>query len=293
MLRRLGKLSGGVFSAATVVLAAGCGEYGEPVIGGGATVVPQVVFIASEADAAGADAAAGSDASAEVATGSIRGRVQLTGTAPTMELLVKQGADIKDKEVCAAVDVPNERLQVSGDGGVANVFVYLQKAPKGGRPVVTPAEPFVFDQKNCRFYPHTVVLPVNQTVRVLSNDSVAHNTHTYPSKNNSVNSGVAPMDRDGKLEIVYRKAEAVPLAVKCDYHAWMNAWHLPLDHPYGAVTNENGEFAISDLPVGTHSFVVWHEAADGNFVQRKLAVEVKAGEETEVKVEYPSSMLKL
>jgi len=290
------KFRSGVFgltSAAAVICAAGCSEYGQPAVGGGATVVPQVVFLASDAGAADAETSVAAEASSEVALGSIRGRVQMVGGAPEMKLLVKAGDDIKDKEVCAAVDVPDERLMVSGDGGVANVFVYLQKAPKGGRPLETPAEPFVFDQKNCRFYPHTVVLPVNQTVRVLSNDSVAHNTHTYPSKNNSVNSGVAPMDRDGKLEIVYRKAEAVPLAVKCDYHAWMNAWHLPLDHPYGAVTNEAGEFAIADIPAGTHSFVVWHEAADGNFVQRKLAVEVKAGEETEVKIEYPATLLKL
>ncbi|MEY4189098.1 MAG: hypothetical protein RIT02_4132 [Planctomycetota bacterium] len=280
-------------SGAMLSLSVGCTEYGQPAVGGGASVVPQVVFLASESESGDAESAGGAEATSEVAVGSIRGRVQIVGSVPEMKLLVKAGDDIKDKEVCAAVDVPDERLMVSNDGGVANVFVYLQKAPKGGRPVTAPAEPFVFDQKNCRFYPHTVVLPVNQTVRVLSNDSVAHNTHTYPSKNNSVNSGVAPMDREGKLEIVYRKAEAVPLAVKCDYHTWMNAWHLPLDHPYGAVTNEAGDFAIADIPAGTHSFVVWHEAADGNFVQRKLAVEVKPGEETEVKIEYPAALLKL
>jgi len=280
-------------SGAMLSLSVGCTEYGQPAVGGGASVVPQVVFLASESESGDAESAGGAESTSEVAVGSIRGRVQIVGSAPEMKLLVKAGDDIKDKEVCAAVDVPDERLMVSNDGGVANVFVYLQKAPKGGRPVTAPAEPFVFDQKNCRFYPHTVVLPVNQTVRVLSNDSVAHNTHTYPSKNNSVNSGVAPMDREGKLEIVYRKAEAVPLAVKCDYHTWMNAWHLPLDHPYGAVTNEAGDFAIADIPAGTHSFVVWHEAADGNFVQRKLAVVVKPGEETEVKIEYPAALLKL
>lgn len=282
-----------VATAALASVSAGCSEYGQPTIGGGASVVPQVVFLSSAEAAAGGEAAEGAEGAGEVAVGSIRGRVMLTGGTPTMKLLVKAGDDIKDKEVCAAVDVPDERLMVSGDGGVANVFVYLQKAPKGGRAVEAPAEPFVFDQKNCRFYPHTVVLPVGQTVKVLSNDGVAHNTHTYPAKNTSVNSGVAPMDREGKLTVVYKKAEAIPVAVKCDYHAWMNAWHLPLDHPYGAVTNENGEFAIADLPVGKHSFVVWHEAADGNFVQRKLAVEVKAGETTDVQVEYPAALLKL
>jgi hypothetical protein len=41
----------------------------------------------------------------------------------------------------------------------------------------------------------------------------------------------------------------------------MSAWQLPLDHPYGAVTNENGEFSIQNLPAGKHKFTIWHEAA--------------------------------
>ena len=276
-----------VVSASILLSALGCGK-----IGGGATVVPDVTFLPAGGEEA-TEASAESAELGDAAYGSFSGRLVLTGTVQPLPLIVKQGAEIKDKEVCAAVDVPDERLVVSGDGGVANAFIYLAKAPKGGKALTEAADPFVFDQKNCRFYPHSVVLPVNRVVKVLSNDSVAHNTHTYPGKNQSVNSGVAPMDRDGKLEIVYRKSESVPLAVKCDYHAWMNAWHLPLDHPYACVTDENGGFSIPDLPVGQHSFVVWHEAANGNFVQRKLAVEIKAGEQTDLKIDYPVDLLKL
>ena len=122
---------------------------------------------------------------------------------------------------------------------------------------------------------------------------MAHNTHTYPQKNPSVNSGVAPEDREGKLSFTYRKAESVPLSVKCDYHTWMTAYQLPVDHPYAAVTDENGAFTIPDLPAGKHSFIVWHEAADGGFVERKLAVEIKSGESTEMQIDYPADRLKL
>ncbi len=262
----------------------GCSEYG-----GGAVTIPQVAFI-PDASNDGGDADGGGAVVSD-AVGSIRGRVIMSGGAPALPLLVSMGTDVKDAEVCAAVDVPDERLQLSSDGGVANVFVYLGKKPPGGRPLEASGETMFFDQKNCRFFPHTMIVPVDQTVKVLSSDSVAHNTHTYPSKNNSVNSGVAPNDREGKLEILYSKAESVPLAVKCDYHAWMNAWHLPLDHPFGAVTNENGEFSISDLPVGKHSFIVWHEAAKGNFVERKLEVEVREGETTDLTIDYPVASL--
>ena len=95
------------------------------------------------------------------------------------------------------------------------------------------------------------------------------------------------------MSFTYRKAESVPLSIKCDYHTWMKAYQLPVDHPYAAVTDENGAFTIPDLPPGKHSFVVWHEAADGGFVERKFAVEIKSGETTEMQIDYPADRLKL
>jgi hypothetical protein len=73
----------------------------------------------------------------------------------------------------------------------------------------------------------------------------------------------------------------------------MTAYQLPIDHPYAAVTDENGQFTIPDLPTGKHSFILWHEAADGGFVERKLAVEIKSGETTEMQIDYPVEKLKL
>jgi len=265
----------------------GCGSYG-----GGAGVVPEVSFIAA-GGAEEASAESSADATAELPVGSLKGRVVLSGGASSLPLLIAKGSAVKDAEVCAAEDVPDERLVLGPDNSVANVFVYLAKAPKGAKPAVVPADPFLFDQKTCRFLPHATIIPVKQIVKVLSNDSVAHNTHTFPNKNAPTNSTVNPMDRDGLVSFAYTKAEAVPLAVKCDFHAWMSAWHLPLDHSFGAVSNSTGEFEIADIPAGKHSFVVWHEAANGGFVQRKLEVEIKAGETAEVSVDYPASLLKL
>ncbi len=266
--------------------AAGCSQ------SGGAHVVPTVTFVAADAGET-AEVESSTDSVVMGEPGSFNGKVVFVGTQAALPPLIAMEADVKDKEVCAAVDVPDERLVLGESNGVANVFIYLAKAPKGGKELVAPEEPYMFDQKNCRFLPHCVVLPIGQTVKVLSDDTVAHNTHTYPNKNQSVNSGVAPGDREGKLEFVYRKAEAQPLSVKCDYHTWMTAYHLPLDHPYGAVTDANGGFTIPDLPPGKHTFVVWHEAADGNFVERKLAVEIASGVATTMEIGFPAEKLKL
>jgi len=282
-----------IIAIAILAGAAGCSDV--PDFGGGASVVPVVTFVASDSGAVVASEApaesTGSAASGE--PGTFTGKVVITGSVTALPPLFRQGAAIKDPAVCAAVDVPDERLVLGDGNAVKGVFVYLNKAPRNGKPLTAPAEPFMFDQKNCRFFPHCVIIPVGQMVKVLSDDSVAHNTHTYPQKNPSVNSGVAPGDREGKLDFTYRKAESVPLSIKCDYHTWMTAYQLPVDHPYADVTDENGAFTIADLPPGKHSFVVWHEAADGGFVERKFAVEIKSGETTEMQIDYPSDRLKL
>jgi len=269
---------------------AGCSEYS-----GGAYVVPEVTFVPAETTGAAAESVGDvADEPIEVASpGTFTGKVVLVGGGAGLPPLIAMGADVKDKEVCAAVDVPDERLVVGNGNGVANVFIYLPKAPKNFKSLEPPADPFLFDQKNCRFLPHCVVIPTGQTVKVLSDDSVAHNTHTYPNKNQGVNSGVAPGDREGKLEFVYRKSEAQPLSVKCDYHTWMTAYHLPLDHPFAAVTDADGGFTIADLPAGKHTFTVWHEAVDGNFVERKLVVDIQPGGETDMQIELSADKLKL
>ena len=46
---------------------------------------------------------------------------------------------------------------------------------------------------------------------------------------------------------------------KCDVHGWMNAYVGVLDHPYFAVSDENGKFALNSLPPGTYTIEAWHE----------------------------------
>ena len=37
---------------------------------------------------------------------------------------------------------------------------------------------------------------------------------------------------------------------KCDVHGWMNAYVGVLDHPFFAVTDEDGKFELKGLPPG-------------------------------------------
>lgn len=216
--------------------------------------------------------------------GTISGQVVLKEDAPKPVLLHAKGANIKDAAVCAAADTYKDDLVVDASTkGIANVFVYLYRAPKDIHPeAAKPAPKVIFDQEKCLFKPHALVVQAGQTVEVLNSDPIAHNTHTYPLRNQAVNILVAPNTPAGEgVEVATNTRESLPHQVKCDYHPWMMAYWLVLDHPYAAATDAQGNFKIENLPVGEHEFRVWHERA--GYLDRKYAVTVKAGDNAPLK----------
>lgn len=211
------------------------------------------------------------------------GKVVFEGTPPNLPPKVQQGdQSARDAAVCAAETIPDQSLLVK-DGGLANVFIYLEKAPAGAQIPAPPTEANIFDQKNCVFIPHALLVRIGQELRVLSGDPIAHNTHTFPKRNPGFNSVIPPDDRAG-TPLVYKDSEREPVEVKCDLHAWMIAYHLPLDHPFAAVSGEGGTFRIEGLPAGKHAFKVWHERA--GILERKLEVTITADQETTQDLKY-------
>ena len=127
--------------------------------------------------------------------------------------------------------------------------------------------------------PHILPIRVdlNQPVLVKSDDSIAHNTHTNPTRNSQFNQAVKANDREG-IPVKYTRPESQPIPVTCDYHSWMKAYHFPVDHPYYAITDADGKFTIKGLPAGKHQFIVWQERA--GILDRKLEVTIAPDETT-------------
>ena len=64
--------------------------------------------------------------------------------------------------------------------------------------------------------------------------------------------------------------EAPPIQYKCTIHGWMTGYVRIFDHPYYAVTDEDGKFEIKNAPAGKFRIVYWHEngvrgGANGRF----------------------------
>lgn len=223
--------------------------------------------------------------------GHVTGQFVLKGDMPKIAA-AKLGPT--DANVCAAKELPEETLIVDDKTkGIANIFVYLKKAPKDIHPDLKAPQQkqIVFDQKDCRFIPHVLLVRTDQEVVVKSDDPVNHNTHTHPFRNKEENFLLRPKDREG-VTLTFTAGESTPTKVNCDFHPHMVAWWMILDHPYMALTDKEGKFKIENLPEGEYEFTVWHERT--GYIDRALKVVIDPDATDELgKIDVPAAKIKV
>jgi plastocyanin len=184
--------------------------------------------------------------------GDINGVVSFDGVAPKNEP-IKMNADpvcVKENKTPQT----QETYEVE-NGKLANVFVYV-KDGLGNYAYDPPAGGVTIDQKGCRYHPHVFGIRVGQELTILNSDPTLHNIHALPKGNKEFNTG-QPIQGMKTVQKFENKEVMVPF--KCDVHGWMNAYVGVLDHPYFAVTKDDGKFELKDLPAGTYTIVAWHE----------------------------------
>lgn len=182
--------------------------------------------------------------------GTIEGKVRFAGVpAPNAPLPIHS-----DPGCLEAGDndrVPEGAVIVNVDGTLRNVFVHLTGSFPGTPP--PPAETLVIDQKGCVFRPRVGAARVGQTLSVLNSDGTFHNVHGDGAHNFNVGQPRAGMKSDFKL-----KTEEI-LRLRCHIHPWMIAFVGVVDHPYFAVTGDDGAFHLRDVPHGRYVLQAWHE----------------------------------
>lgn len=190
--------------------------------------------------------------------GNLKARFVYDGEAP-----LRTKVDVlRDRDFCGKFDLHDESLVVDKEGGLANVLVWLDAkiaAPKVHPDYVKSAEAKIaLNSRGCRFAPHVLTLRTTQTLTLLNSDPIVHNARFDGMLNESFNLLLPP---DGALDRRVPKPERLPARVNCSIHPWRGAFLLIQDHPYMAVSDSRGQLEVSNLPVGKHTFVVWHEKA--------------------------------
>ena len=207
--------------------------------------------------------------------GAISGTISFAGTVPVARTIT-----ITDDVDACGSSVEIQDIEVGAGGGLANVVVSLTDITSGAARGEA-ASPPALDQNGCDFNPHVVMVAVGEVLEILNSDDVSHNVHTMAFDNRSFNRTQPPALE--KLEATFDVAEKV--AVKCDIHGWMNGWIVVTGHPYHAVTDSDGSFALTNIPPGTYTLEVWHEALGAT----TQTVTVGAGETIDASVELTQS----
>ena len=134
-----------------------------------------------------------------------------------------------------------------------------------------PVGPVVLDQQVCMFQPHVLAMQAGQPLVVKNSDPFLHNVHSQSTVNDVFNMAM-PTANAGERADPQPKAPEI-FKVKCDVHPWMTGWVAVFDHPYFAVTGDDGTFAVKGLPDGTYTLRAWHE----RYGTKDQTVTVKGG----------------
>jgi plastocyanin len=181
--------------------------------------------------------------------GMIRGTVRFTGAAVEQKKLPVT----VDHSVCGK-EKDAEDVVLSPERGIRNVVVSLQVPPPGATwPVSLPM--VQIDQQQCVYVPRVVVVPVGGTVEFLNTDRLLHNLHSASTGNPTFN---RTQPRGRTIPLVFKTPEII--RVDCDLHPWMRAWVVVAEHPFYAVTNDQGEFVLDNVPPGKYTLQLWQES---------------------------------
>ncbi len=196
----------------------------------------------------------------------IRGRVVWPKSSP---FTLRKVDVTTDKEHCLSEGVLNhEDLIVNAtNGGVRNVVVWLRpdtedRKDQFPRELIHPnlmmAAPkhHVIDQPCCQFVPRILAARTGDTLEIKNSAPVPHNVNF----NSDAESFNVTTPQGGTCRTARPlMAQPTPILFKCDVHPWMQGRLRVFDHPYFAITDDDGNFEIKDAPVGKWRVVYWHE----------------------------------
>jgi plastocyanin len=265
-----------VIAAAVGALAVGvfvnCGKKEEPVVNDPATNPPAMPPAPGGNSGTGASTgAAANPAVPSGPPGTIEGVVAFTGKAPDMKEIPKPS-----DPVCSAAKPKDNSVLVS-NGGLKDVLVRIEVggAKAGDVPTTAPQ----LKQDGCMYVPRVLGVVAGQDIEVVNADKTMHNVHTYKGQETVLNAGQpagsAPIKKPAS-------DEAAIIKVKCDVHPWMTAFVIATDHPFFAVTDENGKFKIDKVPPGDYTVEAWHS----EYGLKTMKVHVDSNKSVDPKFSY-------
>src|SRR6202008_952475 len=119
---------------------------------------------------------------------------------------------------------------------------------------VNEADRAIMDQRNETFVPHVLAITTGTTVDFPNSDPFYHNVFSL-SKTQRFDLGRYASGRSRSV----RFDRPGIVRVFCEIHSHMNAFILVFNHPFFALTDEEGRYRIDGVPSGTYTVAAWNE----------------------------------
>jgi len=186
----------------------------------------------------------------------IIGTVRYTGGDVKMLATMER---TKDEAICGRSKTSG-RLIFGGKMGVKNAVISLEGIDHGKKE--TRSMRPVLDQKGCEYEPHIMIAPLGSQLEIVNSDPILHNVHAYaasPGKKTLFNIAQPIKGQRTSIRQMQMNSKGIVTAV-CDAgHPWMTATIIVAEHPYYAVTDDEGQFVLEDIPPGSYRLIMWHE----------------------------------
>jgi plastocyanin len=168
--------------------------------------------------------------------------------------------------------VAANRYEIVTSGGVLATdpplsVVYLE-VPPSARPPALPTRQVA--QKNLAFQPPLLPVQVGTKVEFPNLDDTFHNIFSYSPAKRFDLGRYRPDEKPVPFQI-FDKPGLVTL--RCDIHEHMRGLILVLTTPHFVVTNDKGEFRLTNVPAGQHAIKAWIDSK----TTRETTVDLKEG----------------
>jgi hypothetical protein len=197
----------------------------------------------------------------------IKGRVVFPETKPIPKRLpldvgANNGACLVNGAILDETAIVNPKNR-----GIKNVVVFLRPLDPQTKEFAKgeihpddakrkPAE-LTITQPCCMFVDRVLAARVGDTIVVNNPAAMVHNFFWASAENEQYNPNI-PAKGLWKMPKPL-VAESTPIPYKCTVHPWMTGYVRIFNHPYYAVTDEDGNFQIKNAPTGKFRIVYWHE----------------------------------
>jgi len=120
------------------------------------------------------------------------------------------------------------------------------------------------------------VLTVGSSLETVNRDPFLHTTHLYGAHEMNI---ALPARGSHGTRIMRRPGMIV---VKCDVHAWMQAFIRVDPHPFHAISDADGRFRIQGVPPGSYVLESWHERLG----KQRQSARVEPGTTVHLDIQY-------